>query len=108
MGGLHVVSGLHPHWTFEHYLGLLQAIHETFPQLYIKGFTGVEITHFAKISGLSVHDVLVKLKAAGLQAIAGGGAEILSDRGDSFLIARIPKSGIWICPIAGASYQVKF
>ena len=80
MGGLHVVSGLHPHWTFEHYLGLLQALHETFPQLYLKGFTGVEITHFAKISGLSVREVLKKLKAAGLQAIAGGGAEILSDR----------------------------
>ena len=40
----------------------------------------MEITHFSKISGLSIHDVLVKLKAAGLQAIAGGGAEILSDR----------------------------
>ncbi len=80
MGGLHVVSGLHPTWTFEHYLGILQALHDTFPQLYIKGFTGVEITHFSKISGLSVREVLTKLKAAGLKAIAGGGAEILSDR----------------------------
>ena len=80
MGGLHVVSGLHPTWSFEQYLGILQALHEEFPQLYLKGFTGVEITHFAKISGLSVREVLEKLKAAGLKAIAGGGAEILSDR----------------------------
>ena len=80
LAGLHVVSGLHPTWSFEDYLGILQALHEEFPKLYLKGFTGVEITHFAKISGLSIHDVLVKLKEAGLQAIAGGGAEILSDR----------------------------
>ena len=80
LAGLHVVSGLHTDWTFEDYLERLQALHESFPNLYLKGFTGVEITHFAKISGLTVEEVLLKLKAAGLQAIAGGGAEILSDR----------------------------
>jgi len=80
MAGLHVVSGLHPTWTFDHYLDILRTLHETFPTLYIKGFTGVEITHFVEISGLSLREVLQKLKDAGLQAIAGGGAEILSDR----------------------------
>ena len=80
LAGLHVVSGLHTDWTFDDYLERLQALHDTFPNLYLKGFTGVEITHFAKISGLTVEEVLLKLKAAGLQAIAGGGAEILSDR----------------------------
>ena len=80
LAGLHVVSGLHTDWTFEDYLERLQALQDSFPNLYLKGFTGVEITHFAKISGLTVEEVLLKLKAAGLQAIAGGGAEILSDR----------------------------
>ena len=28
LAGLHVVSGLHPTWTFEHYLGIVKAIHE--------------------------------------------------------------------------------
>lgn len=80
LAGLHVVSGLHSDWSFEDYLQRLQALHDEFPNLYLKGFTGVEITHFAKISGLSVEQVLRKLQQAGLQAIAGGGAEILSDR----------------------------
>lgn len=80
LAGLHVVSGLHPDWSFEDYRSRLQIIHETFPSLYLKGFTGVEITHFAKISGLSIKEVLLRLKDAGLQAMAGGGAEILSDR----------------------------
>lgn len=81
LAGLHVVSGLHPTWSFEDYLGLVEALHERFPDLYIKGFTGVEITHFAQISGRSVREVLIALRdRGGLQAIAGGGAEILSDR----------------------------
>ena len=81
LAGLHVVSGLHPTWSFEDYLGIVEALHERFPQLYMKGFTGVEITHFAEISGLPVEEVLRQLRdRGGLQAIAGGGAEILSDR----------------------------
>ena len=78
--GLHVVSGLHPDWTFEDYLMRLKALHEAFPTLYLKGFTGVEITHFAKSSGRTVREVLLRLREAGLQSIAGGGAEILTDR----------------------------
>ena len=81
LAGLHVVSGLHPTWSFEDYLGIVEALHKRFPKLYMKGFTGVEITHFAEISGLSIEEVLRQLRdRGGLQAIAGGGAEILSDR----------------------------
>ena len=59
----------------------MEELHKRFPKLYMKGFTGVEITHFAEISGLSVEEVLRQLRdRGGLQAIAGGGAEILSDR----------------------------
>ena len=96
MGGLHVVSGLHPTWKFENYLEILQAIHKKFPSLYIKGFTGVEITHFAKISGLSVEEILKKLKAAGLQAIAGGGAEILSNRVRNILCPKKATADEWL------------
>ena len=51
-----------------------------FLQLHLKGFTGVEITHFAKISGKSIREVLQELKDAGIEAMPGGGAEILNDR----------------------------
>lgn len=96
LAGLHVVSGLHTDWTFDDYLERLQALHDNFPQLYLKGFTGVEITHFAKISGLTVEEVLLKLKAAGLQAIAGGGAEILSDRVRSKLCPNKATAEEWL------------
>lgn len=96
LAGLHVVSGLHPDWSFDDYLERLNALHEEFPELYLKGFTGVEITHFAKISGLSVREVLLKLQAAGLQAIAGGGAEILSDRVRNELCPKKATAAEWL------------
>lgn len=77
---LHIVSGLHPHWPYEYYLDMIRMIKREFPQLHLKGFTGVEITHFAKISGKSVREILKELIDAGLEAMPGGGAEILSDR----------------------------
>ncbi len=97
LAGLHIVSGLHPTWTFENYLEIVKAIHETYPTLYIKGFTGVEITHFAKISGLSVKEVLIKLRdEGGLQAIAGGGAEILSDRVRQIICPKKATAAEWL------------
>lgn len=77
---LHIVSGLHPHWPFSYYLDLIKEIKQRFPSLHLKGFTGVEITHFAKISGKPVREILRELIEAGLEAMPGGGAEILSDR----------------------------
>ena len=43
LAGLHVVSGLHPTWTFDDYLLRLRTLHEAFPSLYLKGFTGGEL-----------------------------------------------------------------
>ncbi|MCR5834570.1 MAG: aminofutalosine synthase MqnE [Selenomonadaceae bacterium] len=96
LSGLHIVSGLHPTWTFEHYLSFVETLHKKFPKLYIKGFTGVEIQHFANISGLSVENVLRRLQAAGLEAIAGGGAEILTDRVRNLLCPKKATAEQWL------------
>lgn len=96
MSGLHVVSGLHPDWSFEDYLERFRALHEAFPSLYLKGFTGVEITHFAKISGKSVREILQTLQDAGLEAIAGGGAEILVDRVREALCPKKATAAEWL------------
>lgn len=77
---LHIVSGLHPKWPFAYYVDMIHAIKKEFPHLHLKGFTGVEVTHFSKISGKSVKRVLQDLIDAGIEAMPGGGAEILSDR----------------------------
>lgn len=96
LSGLHIVSGLHPTWTFDNYLEFVDVLHKKFPKLYIKGFTGVEIQHFSNISGLSVEEVLIKLKTAGLEAIAGGGAEILTDRVRNLLCPKKCTAKQWL------------
>lgn len=74
---VHIVGGLHPDLPFEFYEEMLAALREKAPSLHIKAFTAVEIDYFARISGLSVEDVLKRLMLAGLGSMPGGGAEIL-------------------------------
>lgn len=74
---LHIVGGLHPDHPFEYYLEMLATLRATFPLIHLKAFTAVEIHHFAKLSGQSITQVLLQLQAAGLDALPGGGAEIL-------------------------------
>ncbi|MDH3394206.1 MAG: radical SAM protein, partial [Desulfobulbaceae bacterium] len=71
-------GGLHPDKPFEFYEEML-----TFMKgydIHIHGFSPPEICHFASLSGLSVAEVITRLKKAGLDSIPGGGAEILCDR----------------------------
>lgn len=73
-------GGMHPELPLAWYLDLLRAVRERFPQINIHGFSPPEIWHLSSLSGLSVRDVLVQLKQAGLGSLPGGGAEILVDR----------------------------
>ncbi len=74
---IHIVGGLHPDLPFDFYLRMLRAIKEVSSGLHIKAFTAVEIDYFAKLADLSVPEVIEELKAAGLDSLPGGGAEIL-------------------------------
>lgn len=77
---IHMVGGLHPKLPFEHYLETLRTLTTTYAGLHIKGFTAVEIDHFHRISGLSVEEVLIQLKASGYGSLSGGGAEIFNPK----------------------------
>jgi aminodeoxyfutalosine synthase len=73
---LHIVGGLHPSLPFTYYMDLLRALRALDPRLQLKCFTAIEILHLAWLAKKSVHDTLVELKAAGLNSLTGGGAEI--------------------------------
>ena len=77
---VHIVGGLNAAWPFERYLGLIAAIHTTYPSLQIKAWTAVEIDFFAKIAHLDIGTVLGRLQEAGLTPLPGGGAEVFSER----------------------------
>lgn len=74
---LHVVGGLHPDHGFDYYVEMVRMLHTAFPKVCVKAFTAVEVMHFAKLGNISVEQVLLTLKDAGLEALPGGGAEIL-------------------------------
>ncbi|MEP6821930.1 MAG: aminofutalosine synthase MqnE [Chthoniobacterales bacterium] len=74
---VHMVGGLHPTLKKEWYIDLLSQLRALDPDLIIKAFTAIEIRHLAqRIFKLSIADTLAELRAAGLGALTGGGAEI--------------------------------
>ena len=79
MREVHIVGGLHPDWDFDRYLDIVRTIKRHYPRIHVKAFTAVEIDWFSEISGLSLKDVLLALADAGVDALTGGGAEILHE-----------------------------
>jgi aminodeoxyfutalosine synthase len=76
----HIVGGLHPDLPFDYYLDLVRGLKQRFPHVHLKVFTMVEIGYLSRITKLSVRDVLLKLKEAGVDSMPGGGAEIFNAR----------------------------
>jgi aminodeoxyfutalosine synthase len=73
---VHIVNGLHPGLPFSYYEELLRGFKRIKPDVHMKCFTAVEIHFFARHYGMSYEEVLTKLRAAGLDSLPGGGAEI--------------------------------
>ncbi|HZQ25706.1 MAG TPA: aminofutalosine synthase MqnE [Terriglobales bacterium] len=76
----HIVGGLHPDLPFQYFLDLVAGLKERFPQVHLKAFTMVEVAYLARRAKLSIGETLEQLKAAGVDSLPGGGAEIFADR----------------------------
>lgn len=77
---IHVVGGVHPDWGYDVYVDVVRALRRHLPrgQVGIKAWTAVEVDHMASLSGLPLERVLGDLVDAGLDHLAGGGAEIFA------------------------------
>ncbi len=73
---MHIVGGLHHQMKYEWYVNVLRILHEAYPKLHLKGWTGVEINWFEFLTKKSVKEILEDLLEAGLGSMPGGGAEI--------------------------------
>ena len=82
IGGTQILfqGGVHPKLKIEWYEDLVDHIHKKYPQVTIHGFSSIEIDFIAKLSKISVEEVLIRLKNKGLSSIPGAGAEILNDQ----------------------------
>src|SRR5260221_10905937 len=77
---IHIVGGLHDKWRFDDYVDIIRWVKEKKPDLSVKAYTAVEIDFFCRLTKQPAEWVLSELKAAGLDALPGGGAEVFSER----------------------------
>ncbi len=89
-------GGLHPKYDINWYETLFHRLKEAEPSLRLNALGPPEIAHIARISKLSYHDVLIRLRAAGLDTLPGAGAEILCDRVRRFLSPAKPTAQQWL------------
>lgn len=98
IGGTQILfqGGVHPKLKIDYYENLVSHIANKFPSITIHGFSAIEVNYIAKVSHLSIPQVLERLKKAGLSSIPGAGAEILSDRVRDIIAPRKLDSDEWI------------
>ena len=72
-------GGIHPSYTGDTYVEILEAVKAACPQLHVHAFSPLEVAQGAKTLGVSVESFLRRLKDAGLGSLPGTAAEILDD-----------------------------
>ncbi|SDN69884.1 de-hypoxanthine futalosine cyclase [Desulfonauticus submarinus] len=82
LGGYQILlqGGMNPDLDLDFYKNMLLFLKKRFPSVWIHGFSPPEISFLAQKENISIKEVLLHLKEAGLDSIPGGGAEILVDR----------------------------
>ncbi|GKT07900.1 cyclic dehypoxanthinyl futalosine synthase [Desulforhabdus sp. TSK] len=80
LGGTQILmqGGHHPDLPLAFYEEMLRFIKTHYP-IHIHAFSPPEIVYFSRLEGVGVSTVIQRLRAAGLDSIPGGGAEILVD-----------------------------
>jgi len=72
-------GGIHPRYTGETYLQILDAIREVSQNVHIHAFSPLEIMQGSETLNISLEEYLKLLKSKGLNSIPGTAAEILND-----------------------------
>jgi len=73
---VHIVGGVLPQYDLPFYLELFKQIKQHRPDLHVKALTPVEYHYIFKKGKVTYEDGMAQMKAAGLDSMPGGGAEI--------------------------------
>ncbi len=93
---MHIVGGLHHQMKYEWYLNLIRILHEAYPRLHLKAWTGVELDWFSRMTGRDIRSILAEMKDAGLGSLPGGGAEIFHPEVRDRICEHKADAGRWI------------
>jgi cyclic dehypoxanthinyl futalosine synthase len=82
LGGTAIMmqGGLNPDLDICWFERVFDGIRERYPGLHLHCLSPPEVVHIARQSGLAIDETLRRLRAAGLDSLPGGGAEVLVDR----------------------------
>lgn len=89
-------GGLHPNFDITYYENLFKQLKSINPLLKLNALGPPEIWHIARISKLSVKEVIDRLIIAGLDSLPGAGAEILDDSIRKIISPAKPSAVAWI------------
>ena len=72
-------GGIHPDFTGDFYVGLVEGVKAALPEMHVHGFTALEVWQGAQTLGVPVRELLTRLRDAGLGTLPGTAAEVLDD-----------------------------
>ena len=73
---IHIIGGMYSKLPFSYYIDIVKAVRSADKNFNIVAFTASECVLMSRISSLPLGEVYERLKAAGVNALPGGGAEI--------------------------------
>jgi CofH subfamily radical SAM domain protein len=76
---LHINGGFDPDLGPEYFESVFGAVKSASPGVAIKGLTAAEVDFYSRIWRMSYRETLSRLRDAGMDAMSGGGAEILDE-----------------------------
>lgn len=89
-------GGLNDNLKIEFYEELIKTARTQYPDIFPHCFTAPELWNVAKVSGITIHEVLTRLWAVGARTLPGGGAEILSERVRVAISPKKMEPGAWM------------
>ena len=89
-------GGLSDELHLNYYVDLVKTARARYPDIHPHFFSAPEIWNVAKVSRITIREVLEALWEAGLRTIPGGGAEILSERVRLAISPKKMAPGAWI------------
>lgn len=107
LGGTQILlqGGHHPDLPLHFYEEMIGWIRATYPTIHIHAFSPPEIVFFAEKEHLTIGEVVERLRAAGLDSIPGGGAEILVDEVRAKVSPNKCSASLWLAVMEEAHYQ---
>ena len=92
---VHITGAVHPEKDIFYYADLFGKIKTIRPDLHVKALSAVELDYIMEKAHMSVEQGMKFLKAAGLDSIPGGGAEIFDDKIRSEICASKASTERW-------------